>query len=246
MLVAAIALVMPAVAQAQDSPQRKELRRVDLSGAAGMEVISSISEFKPGDELPRHLHHGVEAGYVVQEQWCRTLGNRPRCLQPVRRSSIFAMWCMVGLRWSAPATLSSLRSTPSTKESPYTIGRSKLTLPHSKRWAARGAAMPVRIIGMIGVTPPSSDTSLHVIEGGLSPVYLAEFARAHDAAGFDMALVGYSSSSAEGFLVALYAAMQIERLGYLVAHRPGFVAPTLLAHKISTFDHLTGGRLAVH
>ena len=31
-----------------------------------MEVISSISEFKPGDELPRHLHHGVEAGYVVQ------------------------------------------------------------------------------------------------------------------------------------------------------------------------------------
>jgi alkanesulfonate monooxygenase len=106
--------------------------------------------------------------------------------------------------------------------------------------------MPVRIIGMVGVTPPGSDASLHVIEGGLSPAYLAEFARAHDAAGFDTALVGYSSSSAEGFLVALYAAMQTERLGYLVAHRPGFVAPTLLARKISTFDHLTGGRLAVH
>src|SRR5262249_14891343 len=106
--------------------------------------------------------------------------------------------------------------------------------------------MPVRIIGMIGVTPPSSNASLHVIEGGLSPAYLTEFARAHDAAGFDMALVGYSSSSAEGFLVALYAAMQTERLGYLVAHRPGFVAPTLLARKIATFDHLTGGRLAVH
>jgi alkanesulfonate monooxygenase len=100
--------------------------------------------------------------------------------------------------------------------------------------------MPVRIIGMIGVSPPSSDASLHVIEGGLSPVYLAEFARAHDAAGFDTALVGYSSSSAEGFLVALCAAMQTERLSYLVAHRPGFVAPTLLARKISTFDHLTG------
>src|SRR6516162_1878230 len=111
---------------------------------------------------------------------------------------------------------------------------------------ARGAVMPVRIIGMIGVTPPSSNASLHVIEGGLSPAYLTEFARAHDAAGFDMALVGYSSSSAEGFLVALYAAMQTERLGYLVAHRPGFVAPTLLARKIATFDHLTGGRLAVH
>src|SRR6266849_10125 len=96
---------------------------------------------------------------------------------------------------------------------------------------ARGVAVPVRVTGMIGVTPPTSDASLHVIEGGLSPAFLAEFARAHDAAGFDMALVGYSSSSAEGFLVALYAAMQTERLGYLVAHRPGFVAPTLLARK---------------
>ena len=102
--------------------------------------------------------------------------------------------------------------------------------------------MPARVIGMIGVTPPSSKASLHVIEGGLSPAYLTEFALAHDRAG----LVGYSSSSAEGFLVALYAAMRTERLGYLVAHRPGFVAPTLLARKIATFDHLTGGRLAVH
>jgi alkanesulfonate monooxygenase len=106
--------------------------------------------------------------------------------------------------------------------------------------------MPVRTIGMIGVTPPSSAATLHVIEGGLSPGYVAEFARAHDAAGFDMVLVGYSSSSAEGFLVALHAAAHTKRLGYLVAHRPGFVAPTLMARKIATFDHLTGGRLAVH
>src|SRR6202007_343807 len=106
--------------------------------------------------------------------------------------------------------------------------------------------MPVNIIGMIGVAPPIGEATLHVIEGGLSPAYLAEFARAHDRAGFDMVLVGYSSSSAEGFLVALYAAMRTDRLAYLVAHRPGFVAPTLLARKIATFDHLTGGRLAVH
>jgi alkanesulfonate monooxygenase len=106
--------------------------------------------------------------------------------------------------------------------------------------------MPARIIGMIGVTPPSGDATLHVIEGGLSPSYLKQFARAHDDAGFDFALVGYTSSSAEGFLVALHAAAHTKRLGYLVAHRPGFVAPTLMARKIATFDHLTIGRLAVH
>ena len=106
--------------------------------------------------------------------------------------------------------------------------------------------MPARIIGMIGVAPPSNAATLHVIEGGLSGGYVTEFARAHDEAGFDLALVGYSSSSAEGFLVALHAAAHTQRLGYLVAHRPGFVAPTLMARKIATFDHLTGGRLAVH
>ncbi|HEY1544500.1 MAG TPA: LLM class flavin-dependent oxidoreductase [Xanthobacteraceae bacterium] len=106
--------------------------------------------------------------------------------------------------------------------------------------------MLVRIIGMIGVAPPSGDATLHVLEGGLSPAYVAQFACAHDAAGFDMALVGHTSSSAEGFLVALHAAAHTEKLGYLIAHRPGFVAPTLMARKIATFDHLTGGRLAVH
>ena len=102
--------------------------------------------------------------------------------------------------------------------------------------------MPMRVIGMIGVTPPTSAATLHVIEGGLSPNYVAEAARAHEASGFDLVLVGYSSSSAEGFLVALHVAARTERLGYLIAHRPGFVAPTLMARKIATFDHLAGSR----
>jgi alkanesulfonate monooxygenase len=32
----------------------------------------------------------------------------------------------------------------------------------------------------------------------------------------------------------------------IVAHRPGFVAPTLFARKVATFDQLTGGRIAIH
>ena len=46
--------------------------------------------------------------------------------------------------------------------------------------------------------------------------------------------------------MALHAAAHTRRLGYLIAQRPGFVAPTLMARKIATFDHLTGGRLAMH
>lgn len=51
---------------AQGATERKELRRTDLSGASGMEVILSISEFKPGDKITAHFHHGVEIGYVLE------------------------------------------------------------------------------------------------------------------------------------------------------------------------------------
>jgi len=72
--------------------------------------------------------------------------------------------------------------------------------------------MPARIIGMIGVTPPQQASTLLVIEGEISPRFVVEFAQAHEMAGFDMALVGYSSSSAEGFLVAMHAAGRTERI----------------------------------
>ncbi|MEZ5849809.1 MAG: LLM class flavin-dependent oxidoreductase [Hyphomicrobiaceae bacterium] len=106
--------------------------------------------------------------------------------------------------------------------------------------------MPARIIGMIGVTPPQSTSTLLVLEGDISPSFIVDFARAHEEAGYDHVLVGYTSSSAEGFLVAQHAAHHTKRIGMIVAHRPGFVAPTLFARKVATFDHLTGGRIAIH
>ena len=65
-LLALAALVTAAVPALAQDATRKELRRVDLSGAPGMEVILSVTELKPGDDLPEHIHHGVEAGYVLE------------------------------------------------------------------------------------------------------------------------------------------------------------------------------------
>jgi len=82
MFVAAIAVGagLATVAPAQDSAARKELKRADVSGAPGMEIISSITELKPGDDFPRHLHHGVEAGYVVQGGMIQNPGQQPTML----------------------------------------------------------------------------------------------------------------------------------------------------------------------
>jgi quercetin dioxygenase-like cupin family protein len=51
-------------ASAQDSANRKELKRADLTGT-NMEIVVSISELKPGESIPRHIHHGEEALYVI-------------------------------------------------------------------------------------------------------------------------------------------------------------------------------------
>ena len=117
----------------------------------------------------------------------------------------------------------------------------------------------VTIIGMIGVVRESTanrGATLSVFGGGINPGaetpsgvnpdYILDFARVHEDAGFDMVLTGYSSSTPDGFEVAGYAAAHTERLGYLIAHRPGFVAPTLAARKAATLDQLTGGRIALH
>jgi len=63
-----------------DSPQRVEQKRTDLSGAPGMEVIASIAEYKPGDTVDAHFHHGVEAAYVVQGASVQMAGKEPMTL----------------------------------------------------------------------------------------------------------------------------------------------------------------------
>lgn len=65
------------VVQAQSTDPRKEISRVDLSGAPGMEVVSSTAEYKKGEALARHLHHGVEAAYVIQGTQVQAPGKEP-------------------------------------------------------------------------------------------------------------------------------------------------------------------------
>ena len=65
---------------AQEAGTRTELRRADLSGAPGMEVVLSISELKPGSEISAHIHHGIEAGYVLEGGMIQAPGQAPSAL----------------------------------------------------------------------------------------------------------------------------------------------------------------------
>ncbi|KPM51384.1 alkanesulfonate monooxygenase [Frankia sp. R43] len=105
--------------------------------------------------------------------------------------------------------------------------------------------MPVEFIGLIATRPGSEASSLTP-----GPVvdrdYTRRFAVAHEDAGFDRVLIGYSSGSVDNLQVAAYAAAHTERLGYLVAHRPGVVFPTVAARYFASLDHFSAGRVAIH
>ena len=104
--------------------------------------------------------------------------------------------------------------------------------------------MPVELIGWIAprvaseLIPPSGPP--------FDAEVIAETARIHERAGFDRVLIGYFSDAPDGFLIGAHAASIAKRLGLLLAHRPGFVAPPLAARKLATLDQLSEGRLAVH
>jgi alkanesulfonate monooxygenase len=104
--------------------------------------------------------------------------------------------------------------------------------------------MPVEMIGWIAprvaseLIPPSGPP--------FDAKVIAETARIHERAGFDRVLIGYFSDAPDGFLVGAHAAAVTERLSFLLAHRPGFVAPPVAARKLATLDQLSNGRLAVH
>jgi alkanesulfonate monooxygenase len=104
--------------------------------------------------------------------------------------------------------------------------------------------MPVEFIGFIG-TNGASET--HQNTGPVLDVdYVERMAKAHDAGGFDRALVAVGSTLPDATMVVAHAASVTQRLGFMVAHRPGFIAPTVAARQLATLDHFTRGRIAVH
>jgi alkanesulfonate monooxygenase len=105
--------------------------------------------------------------------------------------------------------------------------------------------MSLEFIGMI---QPRKQSEIHPADKSvvLDKAYLKAFAQAHEAGGFDRVLIGYYADAPEGFQLGGYIAAHTQRLGLLLAHRPGFTAPTLAARALATLDQVSDGRLAVH
>ncbi len=104
--------------------------------------------------------------------------------------------------------------------------------------------MPIEFIGFVGNY--SASETLPPFGAPLDLAYVETLAQVQEDGGFDRVLLAFHATSPESILVAQHIASVTTRLNLMIAHRPGFTAPTLAARQLATLDHISGGRVGVH
>ncbi|MDB5712935.1 MAG: ssuD [Sphingomonadales bacterium] len=104
--------------------------------------------------------------------------------------------------------------------------------------------MPVEFVGHVG-----SQSGSDVIRPSgpiVDKAYIRRIARSAEDGDFDRLLIGSFSTIADNQQIAAYVLHETERLGVMLAHRTGFVPPTIGARQLATLDHFSDGRVGVH
>lgn len=104
--------------------------------------------------------------------------------------------------------------------------------------------MPVEIIGTFNHRESSEARPRPM--GIIEPDFIGRLASAFEDADFDRVLIAQAASWPDGVVFATHLAGITARLKFMIAHRPGFVAPTMAARMFATLDRLSGGRVGVH
>ncbi len=104
--------------------------------------------------------------------------------------------------------------------------------------------MSIEFIGFI----TNNNSSETMVRKGpvLNRSHIETVARAHENAGFDRALLAFHSTTPDGLQVAQHVLNVTEKLNVMIAQRPGFTAPTVLARQLATLDELYEGRVSLH
>jgi len=80
----------------------------------------------------------------------------------------------------------------------------------------------------------------------VEPEFIAHCAQVHEDAGFDRVLIANSAHRPDSLPIATWAAAATKKLAFMIAHRPGFIAPTMAARMFAILDRMSGGRCGVH
>src|SRR5258705_1289602 len=76
-----------------------------------------------------------------------------------------------------------------------------------------------------------------------SPELCERVVKAAEQAGFEYLLIPVGSTCWEAWIAGAFMAARSAKIKPLIAARPGYINPVLLAKMISTFDQMSGGRI---
>ena len=79
-----------------------------------------------------------------------------------------------------------------------------------------------------------------------SPDLCDRVVQAAETAGFEYLLIPVGSACWEAWITGAFMAARSSKIKPLIAARPGYINPVLLAKMISTFDQMSGGRICIN
>jgi len=79
-----------------------------------------------------------------------------------------------------------------------------------------------------------------------SPELCERVVKAAEQAGFEYLLIPVGSTCWEAWIAGAFMAARSVRIKPLIAARPGYINPVLMAKMISTFDQMSGGRICIN
>src|SRR4030088_200894 len=97
--------------------------------------------------------------------------------------------------------------------------------------------------------PTHGDTTAYGVveaQGPGSPDLGDRVVQAAEAAGFEYLLIPVGSTCWEAWISGAFMAARSSTIKPLIAARPGYINPVLLAKMISTFDQMSGGRICIN
>lgn len=80
----------------------------------------------------------------------------------------------------------------------------------------------------------------------IDPDHIRRVVTAAEDAGFEYLLIPVDQSCWEAYIAGAFVAAHTTKIAPLIAARPGYINPVLLAKMISTFDQMSGGRICVN
>jgi len=105
--------------------------------------------------------------------------------------------------------------------------------------------MDIELLGVL-FYKDSSEDGQQAVGAPLELETIGKLAQLFEANDYDRVLILQNSFAADPLPIASYVAAITKRLAFMVAHRPGFIAPTMAARLFATLDHLSQGRAGVH